>query len=174
MYPSKMMTKLSSIDKMYSKSLESHNEKFNTLMKKFEEMTTRGVTACKEAEQFKCQLKNVQHINTLEQEVMKTKYETQISQSKLQGEHKLETIKKLDNEVLKLATNLAEQESKIQVLETQHKELNKQLENKEQEILSLKIHNCRDESAGAFTSVQSTIISGKILPETPSLFHQLL
>ncbi|CAC5381521.1 unnamed protein product [Mytilus coruscus] len=37
-------TKLSSIDKMYSKSLESHNEKFNMLMKKFEEMTTRGVT----------------------------------------------------------------------------------------------------------------------------------
>ncbi|CAG2201180.1 unnamed protein product [Mytilus edulis] len=150
-------TKLSSIDKMYSKSLESHNEKFNMLMKKFEEMTTRGVTACKEAEQFKCQLKNVQHVNTLEQEVMKTKYETQISQSKLQGEQKLETIKKLDNEVLKLAANLTEQESKIQVLETQHKALNKQLENKEQEILSLKIHNCRDESGGDFTSVQSTI-----------------
>ncbi|VDI78790.1 Hypothetical predicted protein [Mytilus galloprovincialis] len=107
-------TKLSSIDKMYSKSLESHNEKFNMLMKMFEEMTTRGVTACKEAEQFKCQLKNVQHVNKLEQEVMKTKYETQISQSKLQGEQKLETIKKLDNEVLKLAANLTEQESKIQ------------------------------------------------------------
>ncbi|CAC5420207.1 unnamed protein product [Mytilus coruscus] len=103
-------TKLSSIEKMYSKSLESHNEKFNMLMKKFEEMTTRGDTACKEAEQLKCQLKNVQHVNTLEQEVMKTKYETQISQSKLQGEQKLETIKKLDNEVLKLAANLTEQE----------------------------------------------------------------
>ncbi|CAC5394503.1 unnamed protein product [Mytilus coruscus] len=125
-------------------------------------MITRGVTACKEAEQLKCQLKNVQHVNTLEQEVMKTKYETQISQSKLQGEQKLETIKKLDNEVLKLAANLTEQESKIQVLNsTQHKALNKQLENKEQEILSLKIHSCRDESGGNFTSVQSTIKSGE-------------
>ncbi|VDI41912.1 Hypothetical predicted protein [Mytilus galloprovincialis] len=92
---------------------------------------------------------------------MKTKYETQISQSKLQGEQKFETIKRLDNEVLKLAANLTEQESKIQVLVTQHKALNKQLENKEQEILSLKIHNCRDESGGDYISVQSTIKSGE-------------
>ena len=123
-------TKLKAIDEMYSKSLDSQNEKFSMLMNKFEEMTTKNVTASKEAEHYKTELKNAKYVNTLEQESIRSKYDLQISQLKQQNEKKTDTLTNLDSEVSKLSARLSEQQDKIQSLEDSHVSPNKQLEKK--------------------------------------------
>lgn len=139
-------TKLNAMEKIHSESLKSHNDKFSMLLNKFEDLSTKNNAATKEAEQFKTELKNSKHINTLEQETIKNKYETQINMLKMQNEKKSESFQKLNLDATKMSEKITRYEDKIMSLEVSQADLNKQLLEKDKEILSLKIHNGSEES----------------------------
>lgn len=139
-------SKLESMEKMYMKSLDSHETKFSEILNKFDSMSNKCATLNKENGELKCKLGNLNHTTALEKEVMRHDLETKINAIQQQNNVKNDSIAKFSMEIDKLSEQISVQSEKMLSLEKSHMELNAQLAAKEQEVLSLKLHESRDDS----------------------------
>ncbi|CAC5376855.1 unnamed protein product [Mytilus coruscus] len=95
--------------------------------------------------ELKCKLKNQQHTNTLEQQIIKSELDAKYTILKTQFDNQKDTIQKLNTDIGRISSQLADKSATIDNLQTEISSKNSILENKDMEILSLKIHDSRDD-----------------------------
>lgn len=140
-------SKMEALELLHEKNLKKHDEKFTQLLEKFDTLTTKYTEVNKENAEMKSQLGNLKYNIALEKEVLK--YEMESKHIKLQEQNNIkdETKMKLNCELEKLSKQMSEQTEKMKLLEVSHSNLQTTLEEREREILSLKMHESRDDSS---------------------------
>ena len=103
--------------------------------------------------ELKCKIQHLKHASTLENELLKTKLEAKCEQLTEQNKTKTDKINKLITDIEKINNELHDRKNKIETLESSFSTLRNQMELKEQEILSMKMHTSRDDNSGEFQTV---------------------
>jgi predicted RNase H-like nuclease (RuvC/YqgF family) len=110
--------------------------------------------------ELKCKIQHLKHASTLENELLKTKLEAKCEQLTEQNKTKTDKINKLITDIEKINNELHDRKNKIETLESSFSTLRNQMELKEQEILSMKMHTSRDDNSGEFQTVPEKSANG--------------
>ena len=145
---------MQTMERICKDNIEAHDKKYSALLDKLESLAVKTSSVEKENADLRGNLKHINHTTTLEKELLKAEMDSKCKILKQQCDTQSETILKLNQEIHKSTQSINEQSDKIITLENTHKSLQEQIEKKDQEIISLKIHNSRDDSTD-FQEVRS-------------------
>ena len=114
-----------------------------------------------ENRELKCKIQHLKHASTLEKELLKTKLEAAKCELLTeQNKTKTDKINKLVTGIEKINNELHDRKNKIETLESSFSTLRNQMELKEQEILSMKMHTSRGDNSGEFQTVLENSANG--------------
>lgn len=137
---------LEKIQDIYSQQLKSSNEKFQEVLSRYENATASLTKVEKENTELKTEIKNLKYSSNLEKEVIKSENEVKCTQLKQKYETQLITVNQLNKESDRKTEEITRKKTQIDSLELECADLKKTIKSKEDEILSLKLHNSRDDS----------------------------
>lgn len=151
-----MTTKLEMMQKLHNQSIKSNEVNFTQLLNKFDELINKTTSLEKENTELKTKMKSLNHMSTLEKEVLKSNLDAKCSLLQHQNETFSEKMKKYTHELEKTTNVMAERSAQIDDLETKITAMKAQLEKKDEEIVSLKLHNSSDDNGGNFQLTGNT------------------
>ncbi|CAC5395583.1 unnamed protein product [Mytilus coruscus] len=86
---------IETMQEKYAQNIKSYDTKFTDMLNKFSTITDKCVTVEKENAELKCKLKNQQHTNTLEQQIITSELEAKCTTLKTQFDNQKDMIQKL-------------------------------------------------------------------------------
>ncbi|CAC5393302.1 unnamed protein product [Mytilus coruscus] len=134
---------MTSMDIAYKHTIQANEERFTQMMDKVESMINKKTNLERENGELKCKIQHINHETILEKELMKTKLETKRELLTQKNQTQSDKINKLDLDLGEINKKMKERKNKIESLESSFTSLRKDIEGKEKEILSLKIHASR-------------------------------
>lgn len=135
------------LQEVFNQQLKSSNDKFNEVLNRYEKATTSLTNVEKENTMLKAEIKNLQYSSNLEKEVLKSENQVKCSQLKQKHEMQSQTLTQLHNETERKTEEITNKMSQIDALQVECSNLKKTIQLKDEEILSLKIHNSRDDTS---------------------------
>ncbi|CAC5392984.1 unnamed protein product [Mytilus coruscus] len=135
-----LVSKMTSMDIAYKHTIQANEERFTQMMDKVESMINKKTNLERENGELKCKIQHMNHETTLEKELMKTKLETKCELLTQKNKTQSDKINKLDLDLGEINKEMEERKNKIESLESSFTALRKDVEGKEKEILSSKIH----------------------------------
>ncbi|CAC5420964.1 unnamed protein product [Mytilus coruscus] len=163
---------IETMQEKYAQNIKSYDTKFTDMLNKFSTITDKCVTVEKENAELKCKLKNQQHTNTLEQQIIKSELEAKCTTLKTQFDHQKDMIQKLNTDIGRISSQLADKSATIDNLQTEISSKNSILENKDMEILSIQAekrsNHFTTDKITAFT-FEETTTEIKQLAQAPSV-----
>ncbi|CAG2189362.1 unnamed protein product [Mytilus edulis] len=139
---------ISKMNDVITRHIETSNDRFSQLLDKFDNATSSLIEREKQNSDLRAQLKDVNYKNTLENEIQKAKIEHKYDLLKQKHELQAEKVLKLNEDTKHALSDISDKSLFIKSLETQCATLKRQVEEKDGEILSLKLHESRDDSSG--------------------------
>ncbi|CAG2253761.1 unnamed protein product [Mytilus edulis] len=135
-----LVSKMTSMDIAYKHTIQQNEERFTLMMDKVESVINKKANLERENGELKCKIQHINHETTLEKELLKTKMETKCEMLTQKNKSQSDKINKLDLELGEINKEMQVRKNKIESLESSFTAFRKDIEDKEKEILSLKIH----------------------------------
>jgi len=144
---------MENMDNVYMQSIQSNENRFSKLMDKFDDVISKKTNVERDNGELRTRLSNLNHTSTLEKEILKTNLESKCTLLKQQNEAQMDKMNKLISDMDRISNDLTQKSAKIDSLESALARVDHQLEQKDQEILSLKLHSSKDDTGGEFQEV---------------------
>ncbi|XP_061193707.1 uncharacterized protein LOC133201934 [Saccostrea echinata] len=151
-----LTTKLETMQKLHNQSMQANEANFTQLLNKFDELMNKTTKLEKENTELKTKMNSLNHMSTLEKEVLKSNLEAKCSFLQHQNDTFSEKMRIYTEDLQKTSDVMADRSAQIDTLETKIAAMKTQLDKKDEEIVSLKLHNCRDDNSGDFRSASKT------------------
>ncbi|XP_062579117.1 interaptin-like [Saccostrea cucullata] len=145
-----LTTKLETMQKLHNQSMQANEVNFTQLLNKFDELMNKTSKLEKENTELKTKMNSFNHMSTLEKEVLKSNLEAKCSSLQQQNDTFSEKMKRYTEDLQKTTNIMADRSAQIDTLETKIASMKTELDKKDEEIVSLKLHNCRDDNSGDF------------------------
>ncbi|CAC5378939.1 unnamed protein product [Mytilus coruscus] len=112
-------SKRTSMDIAYKHTIQANEERFIQMMDKVESMINKKTNLERENGELKCKIQHINHETTLEKELMKTKLETKFLELLTQkNKSQSDKINKLDLDLGEINKEMEERKNKIESLES--------------------------------------------------------
>jgi hypothetical protein len=171
---SAMLTvKLETMQKLHSQSIQTSEVNFTQLLNRFDELMNKTTKLERENTELKTKMNSLSHMSELENEVLKSNLGAKCSFLQSQNEAFSEKVKMYAENLEKTNNVVADRSVQIDALEAKITTMKTQLDKKDEEIVSLKLHNSRDDNSGAF-QLASTKESRQNKPAMPAKPHVAL
>ncbi|CAC5411932.1 unnamed protein product [Mytilus coruscus] len=144
---------MKAMNTIFTQSVQSNETRFSKLMDMFDDIISKKSNVERENGKLRSKFSNLNNTSTLEKELLKTNLESKCTLLKQQNETQMEKMKKLFSDMDSISNDLTQKSARIDTLENALSRIDIQLEQKDQEILSLKQYKSQDETGGEFKEV---------------------